>query len=61
MTSGESKMNPGTAPEEHPEHLKAPSAALKPLAEAPIGANFLKLHPLSNGFTTCSGPGGRLR
>ena len=61
MTSGESKMTFGTAPEEHREHLKAPSAALKPLAEVPIGVHFLKLHPLSNGFTTFSGPGGRLR
>ena len=54
-------MTFGTAPEEHPEHLKAPSAALKPLAEAPTGVNFLKLHPLFNGFTTFSGPKGRRR
>ena len=32
---GESKMSPGTPPDAHPEHVKAPSAASEPLAGAP--------------------------
>ena len=31
---GESKMSPGTLPDAHPEHVKAPSAATEPLAGA---------------------------